>query len=250
MIDQFDCKKSKEEIALSLEATWDEDHLFALKQSYDQYKFYQKQTEECDIKIEELMMAYSATMDTDMAKFVKTKKRINKKNSTKIDVEKYAYSLWGVNVMQIPGMSANSIMQLIGELGHDFVDKFDTAAKFCRWCNIVPNTKISGGKVLSSKVPKRKNPVGQIFRMCANTLKDSKETLGFYFRRMKSKDDHMQAIVATAHKLAKIFYTMIKTMSDYDAKKVGQDEKGLLKRKIERTQKALEKLNAKLSDAA
>ena len=120
------------------------------------------------------MMAYSATMDTDMAKFVKTKKRINKKNSTKIDVEKYAYSLWGVNVMQIPGMSANSIMQLIGELGHDFGDKFDTAAKFCRWCNIVPNTKISGGKVLSSKVPKRKNPVGQIFRMCANTLKDSK----------------------------------------------------------------------------
>ncbi|MBQ0047732.1 MAG: IS110 family transposase [Prevotellaceae bacterium] len=244
------CKKSKEEIALSLEATWDEDHLFALKQSYDQYKFYQKQIEECDIKIEELMMAYSATMDTDMAKFVKTKKRINKKNSTRIDVEKYAYSLWGVNVMQIPGMSANSIMQLIGELGHDFVDKFDTAAKFCRWCNIVPNTKISGGKILSSKVPKRKNPVGQIFRMCANTLKDSKETLGFYFRRMKSKDGHMQAIVATAHKLAKIFYTMIKTKSDYDASKVGQDEKELLKRKIERTQKALEKLNAKLSDAA
>ena len=46
------CKKSKEEIALSLEATWDEDHLFALKQSYDQYKFYQKQIEECDTKIE------------------------------------------------------------------------------------------------------------------------------------------------------------------------------------------------------
>ena len=67
---------------------------------------------------------------------------------------------------------------------------------------------------------------------------------------MKSKDGHMQAIVATAHKLAKIFYTMIKTKSDYDASKVGQDEKELLKRKIERTQKALEKLNAKLSDAA
>lgn len=86
--------------------------------------------------------------------------------------------------------------------------------------------------------------------MCANTLKDLKETLGFYFRRMKSKDGHIQAIVATAHKLAKIFYTMIKTKSAYDSSKVGQDEKELLKRKIERTQKALEKLNAKLSDAA
>lgn len=244
------CKKSKEEIALSLEATWDEDHLFELKQSYDQYRFYQKQIEECDAKNESLMKQYSAKMDTDRAKLVRTKKRVNKKNSTKIDVDQYAYSLWGVNVMAIPGMSANSILQLIGELGHDFVDKFDTAAKFCRWCNIVPNTKISGGKILSSKVPKRKNPVGQIFRTCANALKDSKETLGFYFRRMKSKNGHMQAIVAAAHKLAKIFYTMIKSKVEYDATKVGQDEKELLKRKIERTQKASEKLNAKLSDAA
>ena len=244
------CKKSKEEIAMSLEATWDETHLFELQQSYDQYKFYQKQIDDCDGRIEKLMMSYSATMDTDMAKLIRTKKRVNKKNSTKTDVEKYAYSLWGVNVMQIPGMSANSIMQLIGELGHDFVDKFDTAAKFCRWCNIVPNTKISGGKILSSKVPKRRNPVGQIFRLCANSLKDSKEEIGFYFRRMKSKDGYIQAIVATAHKLAKIFYTMVKTMSAYDANKVGQDEKEMLKRKIERTRKALEKLNAKLSDAA
>lgn len=244
------CKKSKMEIALALEATWDEDHLFELKQSYDQYKFFQKQIEECDVKIDSLMQKYTATMDTEICKFVRAGKRVNKKNSTKIDVEKYAYSLWRVNVMKIPGMSANSIMQLIGELGHDFVDKFDTASKFCRWCNIVPNTKISGGKILSSKVPKRKNPVGQVFRLCANTLKDSKETLGFYFRRMKSRNGHMQAIVATAHKLAKIFYTMIKTQNEYDSTKVGQDEKELLRRKIERTRKALEKLNAKLSDAA
>src|SRR5574344_1344414 len=99
-------------------------------------------------------------------------------------------------------------------------------------------------------MPKRKNPVGQIFRFCASTLKNSEETLGFYFRRMKLKNRHMQAIVATAHKLARIFYTMVKTKCEYDSTKVGQDEKELLKRKSERTQKALDELNAKLSNAA
>lgn len=34
------CKKSKEEIKASLQATWDEDHLFIMKQSDDLYHYY------------------------------------------------------------------------------------------------------------------------------------------------------------------------------------------------------------------
>ena len=66
----------------------------------------------------------------------------------------------GVNPMSMPEMSNNSLLQLIGELGHDFVEKFDIPAKFCKWCNLVPNNKISRGKLISSRVSKRKNPVG------------------------------------------------------------------------------------------
>ena len=51
------CKRSKEDIALSLEGTWDEDHLFELKQAYDLYKYLQTQMTECDHKIEELLMS-------------------------------------------------------------------------------------------------------------------------------------------------------------------------------------------------
>jgi len=35
-------KSGKAEIALSLEGTWDADHLFELKQSHELYEFYQK----------------------------------------------------------------------------------------------------------------------------------------------------------------------------------------------------------------
>lgn len=148
--------------------------------------------------------------------------------------------------MQIPGMSAASVLQLMGELGSDFVEKFQTPAKFCKWCNIVPSNRISGGQLISSRVPKRKNPIGQVFRMCANATCDMMSTMGFYFRILQSRGGHMSAIVATAHKMAEIVYIMVKNKVAYDESKVGLSEEELLKRKIERAQKILESLNAKL----
>ena len=240
------CKRSREEIALSLEGTWGEDHLFELKQAYDLYKYLQGQMIECDRMIEQLLKSYTALIDTDMVNFKEFKKPIYKKNAVAFNLEHYGYAIWGVNAMRIPGMSSGSLLQLIGELGQDFVEKFDTPAKFCKWCNLVPNNKISGGKLISSRVSKRKNPVGQVFRLCANTLKDAKNSLGIYFRRIRSRSGHMQAIIATAHKMARIFYTMVKNKSEYDETNVGIDEQELLLKKIERAKITLVRLNAKL----
>lgn len=240
------CKRSREDIALSLEGTWGEDHLFELKQAYDLYKYLQGQMIECDRMIEQLLKSYTALIDTDMVNFKESNKPICKKNAVAFNLEHYGYAIWGVNAMRIPGMSSGSLLQLIGELGHDFVEKFDTPEKFCKWCNLVPNNKISGGKLISSRVSKRKNPVGQVFRLCANTLKDAKNSLGIYFRRIRSRSGHMQAIIATAHKMARIFYTMVKNKSEYDETKMGINEQELLLKRIERTKITLVRLNAKL----
>lgn len=245
------CKASKDTIAKSLEGTWDEDLLFILKQSVELYDFYQGRVTECEQKIEALMMQYAAQVDAGGAKkLTRTKKRSTYKNAPDIDVEKYAHALWGVNLMNMPGMGAGALLQLIGELGYDFVSKFDTCEKFCKWCNLSPNNKITGGKLISSHIPKRKNPVGQILRLCANTVKSEKSEMGAYFRRMKSKNGYMQAIVATAHKMARIIYTMVKTKKEYNPKLVGCSEKELLERKIARTTRQLQILNQKLEDAA
>jgi hypothetical protein len=46
-----------------------------------------------------------------------------------------------------------ALLRLIGELGHDYTSKFNTYEEFCCWANITSNNKISGGKLLSSKIP-------------------------------------------------------------------------------------------------
>lgn len=86
----------------------------------------------------------------------------------------------------------------------------------------------------------------KVFRLCANSLKRNKTTLGYYFRRIQSRCGYSQAIVATAHKIAKIFFTMVKTHTEYDESKTGINEKALLERKIVMTQRRLDKLNRQL----
>ena len=54
------CKASKETLTKSLEGTRNEDHLFELKQSYELYKFMQKQIDECERKIECVLIKYQA----------------------------------------------------------------------------------------------------------------------------------------------------------------------------------------------
>ena len=135
-----------------------------------------------------------------ICKAIRRQKAGGPKNAISFDAEKHAFSMWGVNAMEIPGMSLGAQTILMGELGSGFTEKFTSAKSFCKWCNLVPNNKISGGKLLSSKVPKQKNRVGQVFRLCANSVKSVKTGLGIYFRRQKSKGAHLQAIVATANK--------------------------------------------------
>ena len=167
------CKAPKEVIEKSLLANWDEDLLFMLKQSYDLYLYYQNKMQSCDQKIESIAEEYLAEINIGKPEkeFLRSEKKKSKKNFVTIDIEKYAFKLWGVNLMQIPGISDSALLRLTGELGHNFTDKFETYKEFCCWCNLTPNNKISGGKLLSSKIPKRKNPVGQILRASANSLK-------------------------------------------------------------------------------
>ena len=77
--------------------------------------------------------------------------------------------------------------------------------------------------------------------MSAFSLHHSLTPLGNYLRRMKAKLGPEAATMATAHKIAVIFYTMVKNQVEYDetlwATRDAQREKGLeakLKRQAKR----------------
>ena len=62
-----------------------------------------------------------------------------------------------------------------------------------------------------------KNRAGTLFRLAAHSLHRDKTPMGDYLRRMKAKLGPSAATTATAHKIAVIFYTMLKKQVEYDA---------------------------------
>ena len=241
------CRKSTEEIEKSLHATWDEAHLFELKQSFSLYNYYQEMIAECDAKISEIADKYARMADKPEKECCRSDKRIARKNRVEFDIEKKAFELWGVNAMRIPGMSSTSLLRLVGELGKDFCQKFPTVRHFVSWCNLVPNNKISGGALLSSRVPKKKNPVGQVFRQCANSLARVQSPMGDYFRHIRAKGGHLQAMVATGKKLATIFYCMVMRKEEYDESVYIRQRKDDVQKRILLMQRKLDKMKSEIS---
>lgn len=213
-------KADHEIIKKSLEGTWQEEHLFTLKQNYDLYKTYQQQIALSDAQIEKQLQQYEASRNeglietkADKKNTTSTAARIKKKkdkNHPRFDVRGYLERIHGVDVLAIYGLSETSGLELLAETGTD-LSKWESDANFRSWLNLCPNNKISGGKLISSKLMKKKaNAASQAFRHAANAVQKSDNWLGDYFRRMKSKGGHKSAIVATANKIATIYYKMVR----------------------------------------
>jgi transposase len=93
--------------------------------------------------------------------------------------------LEGTDLLAIEGMSYSTVLSLMSEVGIDGIKKFASAKQFCSWLRLAPNNKVSGGKVLSSKIPKGSNRLKIALRNAANAignLKDSTPLSDFFYR--------------------------------------------------------------------
>jgi len=73
-----------------------------------------------------------------------------------------------------------------------------------------------GGKVLHRSSKKTQNRANTAtFRIAAQSLSRSQSVLGAFYRRMRAKHGPAKANKATAHKLARIFYHLLKHQEAY-----------------------------------
>jgi transposase len=85
-----------------------------------------------------------------------------------------------------------------------------------RSLGLCPDNHITGGKVRCRGVRKGKSRAGTLFRLAAQSLHRDASARGDYLRRMQSKLGPAGATTATAHKIAIIFYTMVKNQVECD----------------------------------
>ena len=237
-------KASEEEIIKSLEGIWKDEYLFTLQQAYDEYCFYQQQIKACEEKIrEQLLKQVAIVKEGDISELTgneKVKKK-PKKNQFGFDLQTYLKSLIGVDLCKTDGLGEVTVLEVISETGVDMT-KWKSCNHHAAWLNLTPNTKISAGKTISSRVMKKKNRAGQSLKMAASSLSKSKTPLGDYSRKMRAKFGGKGAALATAHKLSRIMYTMIRDQKEYDPNIMFDSREKAKQQKIKRLEKQLEKL--------
>jgi transposase len=191
-------KRSTKEIAAALVGDYRVEHLFVLQQELSLYDTYQQQIQQCDHQIEQCLSAFDSQNDEPLPPRPKGKKP--SRNAPDFDLRSHLYRISGVDFTQIDGLDALTVQTIISEVGLDPA-RFPTAKHFASWLGICPGSKISGGKVLSSKTRQVVNRASNAFRIAAQSLANSKTALGGFYRRIRTRSGAPVAITATAHKL-------------------------------------------------
>lgn len=221
-------KASDEDFILALEGNWKDEQLYLLGLENNIYKFLGEELHKLDKKIEEVLSRMTSSIEHE-----EVNKKIKKsKNSPRFNATKYLKAILGVDVTEIYGIREIGALTILSETGVDLKLKFPREKQFLSWLNLVPNNKISGGKVLSSGMRKRKNKAGQTFRVAAATLWRSKNPLGDKLRSKKAKKGAGPAIVGTARTLASIYYNMVVKQQEFEPMKLEKDRTRTLINKI------------------
>ncbi|MCH2218430.1 MAG: IS110 family transposase [Flavobacteriales bacterium] len=213
------CRKSEEEIAKALISNQREDYLFGLKQEYDRYQFYSTKIKECDKEIG-VFLDQTIKAKEDVVDDIpddKYFKRQNKNALTGVDLNIVAYQYFdGVDLLAIPGVSHATVLTIMSEIGQDGFNKFPTAQHFTSWLKLAPNNKISGGRILSHRIPQGSNRLKIALRNAANAIGNLKDSdLGKFFKKIAFKKGRQTAINATARKIAVIIWNMVTKKEAY-----------------------------------
>ena len=168
---------------------WRREHLFALQQSRSLYGIYQGQIAQCDQEIQDLLGGFEPRVDPNDKPLPPDQKKHRRRNDRNpaeeggFDMRTEMYKLYGVDVLQIPGLERMG-MTLFSEVGRD-LSQFPTAGHFVSWLGLCPDNDKSGRKCWRA-ARKAVNRAGQMFRMAAYPLHHSQTALGHYLRRKKA----------------------------------------------------------------
>lgn len=250
----YRCKKEEEEIALALTGTWRAEQLFILTQALALFDFYTAQLQACDAQIETtfaVILPRFASCPEDTVSFQAstpppTKPDSHSKNAPAVNTRAHILRITGVDLVAVHGISASLAQTIVAEIGTD-MSKWKDEKLFCAWLGLAPKNDISGGKVLKSRTLKNRNRATQAFRMAAQSVSRSHCAFGAFYRRLKGRLGPAQALVATAHKIARTVYHMLKNRVPYHDIGAAEYNQRFREREIHALQKKAAKLGYTLS---
>lgn len=187
--------KKEKEVLESLRGTWNDEHIFALRQAIQSWDHYQTLIKDCDQQIANIL----PPPDNSQPK-PPTRKPGGINAPDIANLRTILTQMCGTDLTRLPALTHYSVLQLISETGLD-LRAWPTEKHFVSWAGLAPRSKDSGKRKGNSKT--KCNRTGKLFCMVAQSLAKSKDmALGGFYRRLRGRRGGLVATKAVARKLA------------------------------------------------
>ena len=192
----------------ALEGSWKAEHLFALRQAYELWQFYQQKIVECDQAIEAVLRELAGPEDPKNPAPPPIKR--GGVNAPQIaGLHGMLWRLCGAkDPTQLPGIADYVLLQLLSEVGTDLEKNWKTEKHFTAWLGLAPGSRNSGKRRASQR--RSRNRAGRLFCVVARSVGRSVDkALGGFYRRLKGRKGGLVANLALARKLAELFWRLM-----------------------------------------
>jgi transposase len=204
-------RKKRERMRQALHGHWKPEHLFALRQARQGWEFYQQQIAACDREIEATLQEIAALRPPPAADAPvppTVAKRISH-NAPHIDnLKQLLVRITERDLAVLPAHTDYSILQLLAETGPT-LHAWPSVKHFTAWAGLAPSSRQSGKR--RRREPRFRNRTGRLFCVMARSLaRSTRIGLGGFYRRLRATRGAAIANVATARKLAVLYYNTLR----------------------------------------
>lgn len=169
-------KASRKDLMASMDEQLSPSHLMVLKDIREHIRFLEKQLQPLEIHILESITPW-----------------------------KEAWQL----LQTIPGISEMSAALLIAEIGSD-MSQFGGLKEIASWAGLCPGNNESAGKRKSGRIRKGNKMIKTILCEVANAAIKTKSQFKGKYQSLVIRRGHKRSIIAIAHKLIRVIYTLLK----------------------------------------
>ncbi|WP_133309584.1 IS110 family transposase [Parashewanella spongiae] len=174
-------KADRSELMASMDETLTPSHLYILRNIKSHIEFLEKQLAELETLIIETIKPWNEALEL---------------------------------LQTIPGTSVISAACLIGEIGDD-MSCFDGMKGISSWAGLCPGNNESAGKRKSGRMRKGNKMVKTLLCEVANAAVKTKSQFKGKYQGLVIRRGHKRSIIAIAHKLLRIIYTVLSRRKAY-----------------------------------
>lgn len=238
-------KASPEQIGKSLEGTWREEHLLALKQALARYDLAQTQILQCDEQIQAAVAKLQRIDDVMPVMRHATRQSKHRRAPSHAALRGALFQAFGVDLTAIPTIDVDIALVIFSEIGPD-LSRFPTSQHFCAWLNLAPGTRISGGKRLGRVPMPAVNRAGEALKQAATSARNTTTFIGAAHRARLARMPKCCAVKATAHQLARLIYAMLTRGQAYVEHGIEQFEAERRLRQMRQLRRTASRLGVKI----